>query len=167
MKLFWSVIFLLSILISCNELEGQSFESELLFITEDPEAIKLNKYSKYYTPFNENIFIYYLDGSCPLCSLDLMEIENIRVSLFESSNITPIVLLYGSVNDYTMHLINEKEIFNYPIYNLSYHSYLNFLRKFELQEVPLIVNKDGIIVYNGDPFIKNNMNRFVDVVSTL
>jgi hypothetical protein len=138
------------------------------FITNNLAVSKINEYANSYSPFLDNTFIYYLDGGCPLCSLDLMEIENIRNSLFQEKNITPIVILYGDINDYTMNLISEKKIFKYPIYNISNESYNKFIRDFNIKKNPLLVKQDGDIIYSGDPLSrKDEMRNLITTIKTI
>lgn len=97
-----------------------------------------------------------------------MEIENTKKSLFHDNNVTPIVLIYGEINDYTMNLISKKKIFNYPIYNISDEAYNKFIRKYDVNNDPLVVNKDGEIIYIGDPLGKvKKMNSLVKILDKI
>lgn len=162
------VVIVMICLVSCKEIKKENygyFSEQFAFITENEKVSKLNIHAEPYQTHSS--FIYFADGGCDLCSLDLSEIENLNKSLFSENNINPIVVLYGNVNNYTLKLIKDKNIYNYSIYSMSYHEY-DSLMNFSSSVKALLVRGDGKILYEGNPFAENkDMNNLLSILNEI
>ncbi|MDR9419956.1 hypothetical protein [Gracilimonas sp.] len=162
---FISIIFVSSSCEKTTKEEKKSFKSQIIFIVGNENISKFNTNvdsSNFIGRFN---FIYFVDGGCDLCSLDLSEVENLRKSLFSDYIVKPIVIIYGNVNIYTLKLIKDKDLYNYSIYALNYNDYDSLMIDFNQNTNSLIVDKNGMIKYSGNPLTeKNDMNRLLEIL---
>lgn len=154
-------------LISCEEITEEdlgSFENQINFLMESEHTSKLNLYAETYDISEKNIFIYFVNGGCDLCSLNLSEIENVKKLLFNKYGVTPIVVLYGKVKGYTFKLIKDKEIYNYPIYSINFDQY-DYLMSLGTYKEALLLNNKRDVIYTGSPLIvEEDMSRLLNVL---
>lgn len=117
---------------------------------------KLNVFASDLNIISNDIVVFNLDSTCQLCSLELLEIENLRKAHFIKYDALPIAVLYGEVNDYTMKIIKEKKVYNFPIYNISYDNYIEYIYQNDMNYNVWVISKTGSLVYGGNPFYEQN-----------
>jgi hypothetical protein len=175
MRLLLSIIslFLFTMLVSCSEnhdyiFEKKPFETGVNFIVSNAEVEKINTFARELKVKGKNLIIFNIDGSCPLCSLELLEIENLRETQFNKLNIVPLAVLYGELNNYTQNIINEKNIYKFPIYRVSYPKYIQFINLHDINYNVWIISKDNDLVYGGNPFYNtNDLKTFFETLKQL